>query len=104
MARSVKWTSTAWNDLKQVSEYIARDSQYYAAAFVGEVRDAARSLAYMARRGRVVPELADPSVRELVVGRYRLLYRITEQGVYIIAFIHGARDLTALWRREKQPS
>ena len=53
MARKVKWTAATWNDLEAV-DYIARDSPHYAAAFVREVRDAARSLAYLVERGRVV--------------------------------------------------
>ena len=42
MARMVKWTEVAWNDLEEVSDYIAKDSRYYAAAFVRKVHDAAR--------------------------------------------------------------
>ncbi|MDI6793243.1 MAG: type II toxin-antitoxin system RelE/ParE family toxin [bacterium] len=90
MARKVKWAKAAWNDLEEVSDYIAKDSSYYAAAFVREVRDAARSLAYLAKRYRVVPEFGDPTVRELFVRRYRLIYQVTKQTVYIIGFIHGA--------------
>jgi len=72
MARKVEWTQVAWSDLEWVSNYIAKDSRYYAAAFVHEVRDAARSLAYLAERGRVVPEFGDSTIRELFVRRYRL--------------------------------
>ena len=104
MARKVKWTEVAWSDLEQVSDYIAKDSRYYAAAFVREVRDAARSLAYLAQRGRLVPEFGDSTIRELLVRRYRLIYQVTEQTVYIIGFIHGARDLVALWEQEGRPS
>jgi len=75
-----------------VADYIAEDSRHYAAAFVREVRDAARTLATFAERGRVVPELSDPAVRELLVGRYRLMYRLAETTVQIVAFVHGARD------------
>lgn len=75
-----------------MADYIAEDSRHYAAAFVREVRDAARTLATFAERGRVVPELSDPAVRELLVGRYRLTYRLAETTVQIVAFVHGARD------------
>ena len=102
MARSVKWTGAAWSDIEEVSNYIANDSRCYAAAFVREVRDAARSLAYLSERGRVVPEFGDPTIRELFVRRYRLIYQVTERTIYIIAFIHGARDLLALWEREER--
>jgi toxin ParE1/3/4 len=53
------------------------------------------------RRGRVVPEEGNPSLRELFVfrQRYRMLYEIFDETneVIVLAFIHGARDLeTAL--------
>lgn len=35
----------------------------------------------MAERGRVVSELDEPTVRERVVGSYRLIYETTEQTV-----------------------
>ena len=40
MAREVVWTDPAWEDLEAAAEYIARDSEYYAAAFVQEIKDA----------------------------------------------------------------
>jgi len=92
VARTVAWSEPAWHDLEQVADYIAQDSLHYAAAFVREVRDAARSLATFAGRGRTVPELNDPAVRELLVGRYRLMYRVTAATVQVVAFVHGARD------------
>ena len=104
MAGRVVWTEIAWSDLEAAADHIAKDSPNYAAAFVREVRDAARSLAYLAERGRVVPEFDDPSIRELLVRSYRLVYQVTEETVHIIGFIHGARDLEALWEREERPS
>ncbi len=100
MARKVKWTEAAWSDLEEAADYIARDSPHYAAAFVRESRDAARSLAYLAERGRVVPEFDDTSIRELFVRSYRLIYHVRVQMVYIIGFVHGARNLHAFWERE----
>ncbi len=44
MAREVVWTDPAWDDLEAAAEYIARDSAYYAATFVQEVKGAAESL------------------------------------------------------------
>ena len=100
MARKVKWTEAAWDDLEEAADYIARDSPHYAAACVRETCDAARSLVHLAERGRVVPEFDDPSIRELFVRSYRLIYQVTERLVYIIGFVHGARNLRALWERK----
>lgn len=100
MARRVAWTETAWRDLELAADYIAEESPGYAAALVRRVRDRARSLEEMPERGRVVPELDEPTVRELVVGSYRLIYEIGEEAVYVLGLIHGARDLSALWDEE----
>jgi toxin ParE1/3/4 len=56
MARKIEWTGPAWDDLAEIADYIARDSAFYAAAFVEEVRDAAAALSEFAERGQIVPE------------------------------------------------
>ncbi len=58
-----------------------------------EALDAASSLDVFSERGRLVPEFNQPNVRELFVQRYRLLYEVATFEVYILAFVHGARDL-----------
>ena len=93
MAREVEWTDPAWDDLAGIAEYIARDSEYYAAAFVQEMKEAAASLADFAERGQVVPEFGDPSIRELLVKSYRLVYKVSENRVVILALIHGAQRI-----------
>jgi toxin ParE1/3/4 len=95
MAREVVWTDPAWVDLEAAAEYIARDSEFYAAAFVQEAHEASTSLADFAERGQIVPEFADESIRELLVKPYRLVYKLTADHVFIVAFIHGSRRL---WR------
>jgi toxin ParE1/3/4 len=100
MDRRVVWTETAWSDLEQVVTHIAKDSSHYAAAFAREARDALRSLSQLSNRGRVAPEFNDPTVREIFVRSYRLIYTVSKGAVCILCFIHGARDLKALWERE----
>jgi toxin ParE1/3/4 len=100
MAWKVTWARPALEDLEQIADYIAVDSKYYAAAFVQDIRDAARSLRQVARRGRIVPELSDPTIRELLIGNYRLLYQLRKSEVLVLALIHGARDLYSLWNNQ----
>jgi len=47
----------------------------------------------------MVPEINETTVRELFVWRYRLIYRVTEATVEVLAFIHSARDLSRLLGR-----
>ncbi len=91
MAREVVWAEPAWDDLAAAAEYIARDPENYAAAFVQEVKEAAESLSEFAERGQIVPEFRDPTIRELLVRPYRLVYAVSSSQVTIIAVIHGAR-------------
>lgn len=50
-----------------------------------------------------MPESGDPQVRELFIRDYRLIYRVLDDKVVVLAFIHGARDLAALWERRGGP-
>ena len=102
MARKVNWAYEATTDLEALAEYIARDSAFYASAFVREIRDASRLLNEFSERGRIVPELGNPNIRELFVREYRLIYSIEESRVVILGLIHGKRDLKRLWKREKR--
>lgn len=48
-----------------------------------------------------MPELDDENIRERFVYSYRLIYRIHENEVLIIAVIHGKRLLEAIDDRVK---
>jgi len=102
LARRVAWTEVAWRDLERVADYLAEDSPAYAAALVRRVRDAARSLTEMPKRGRVVPEMDHEAVRELILSSYRLIYEVRGDDVYVLALVHGARDLASLLRLEER--
>jgi plasmid stabilization system protein ParE len=51
------------------------------------------TLSELPERGRVVPEISDPAVREIVHRPYRIIYEIfpDRNAVYILRFWHGAR-------------
>lgn len=95
--RRVIWTDQARVAFDDVLTYIAEDSLDGAQAVLEQALAAAEALATLSERGRVVPELDDPSVREVFVYSYRMLYEITESEVRILAFLHGARDF-GKWR------
>jgi len=97
--RRVGWTPEARRSLGEAVEYIARESPEAAIGFLEGVLAAARSLKRLALRGRIVPEIGDHALRELLVHRYRLMYLVMPDSVEILAFIHGARDFER-WRRE----
>jgi len=96
VAYSVTWAESAVTSVAEEAEYIAKDSPSYAATLIDMAEKAAESLFQFPNRGRSVPEYGDDTIRELFVGRYRLIYRVRAGSVLIAAFIHGARDLSAM--------
>ena len=96
--RRVIWTQEALRALDEVLEYIAKDAPEGARLVLQQALAAASSLATLSERGRVVPEIDDPSVREVFVFRYRLLYEVAPTEVRILSLLHGSRDF-AKWRR-----
>ena len=56
-----------------------------------------RSLSGLPLQGRVVPEFGDERLRELIVSRYRDIYSVEDDRVFIVGVIHGARDMLTAW-------
>lgn len=75
-------------------DYIARDSDFYAADLVQQMVLSVGKLLRFPRMGRVVPETQDESIRELLQQNYRIIYRIAGERIEILTIIHGSRDLT----------
>jgi plasmid stabilization system protein ParE len=48
-------------------------------------------LGHLAKRGRVVPEVGRPEVREVFHGAYRVIYRLDSKRVVILTVRHGRR-------------
>lgn len=101
MARQVIWAPRARYDIRLACEFIARNSPEAARKFAHAVVEAGRSLSELAERGRVVPELNEPGVRELFISRYRLIYEIFEDRAAVLRVIHGSRDLVGAWGRRR---
>jgi toxin ParE1/3/4 len=81
--------------LDDVVSYIAQDSRPAAERLLIQALEAASSLDVFSERGRVVPELDQSNVRQLLVHRYRLIYEVTPDEVQILAFVHGARRIAS---------
>ncbi len=93
----VKWSVPARNDLKQIHDYIAKDSKFYAQNVIQEIVAKTETLTELPEIGRIVPENSDKTIRELIVYSYRLIYEISVAGIEILAIIHGRRDFNSAW-------
>ncbi len=96
--RRIVWTEEARRALDEALEYIAEDAPDGARAVLEQALAAASGLTTLSERGRVVPEINDPAIREVYVFRYRLLYEVAPTEVRILSLLHGARDFVK-WRK-----
>lgn len=88
------WHVEAVDDLDAAAAYIARDSQISATQFTTRIVSAVDRLRDHPQLGRVVPEIADDSYRELIFQNYRIVYRpITPQRVVVLGVVHAAMDM-----------
>jgi len=89
----IEWTEHALEDLNEIYDYIARDSQSYANLFLKKLYNTVQKLKEFPNLGRIVPEINTPSVRELIYQNYRIVYRMVNDLVEIITVLHGSRLL-----------
>lgn len=92
----VVWSPRAAGDLDEICNFIARDSEHYARQFARRVVDIAESLPAFPRSGRMVPEYQKESLRERIFQNYRIVYRLRNRTVEIVAITHGARILEGI--------
>jgi addiction module RelE/StbE family toxin len=90
----VRWTDQSLKDVENIAEFIAQDSVRYAEIQVLRFFEATEILKTQPKAGRMVPEIAKNTVREVILGNYRIIYRIVASDmIHIIAVHHSARNL-----------
>lgn len=85
----VRWSKRALDDLDAIGEFIAEDDPGAAAAWVGRLFRRAEDAADQPSAGRVVPEVGDPSIRELIEKNYRIVYQVRAEDVLIVTVLEG---------------
>ena len=91
MAYELRWSEEALEDIDSIATYIEKDSPVYAKAVVTKIFEKVEILSGFSQLGRIVPELNSDDIRELFIYSYRLIYRIDEYTILIVAVIHGKR-------------
>ncbi len=90
---SVLWTVGAREDLHQLVAFVSGDSETYAAIVAGRILAAVNRLESYPLIGRIVPEYQDPTIREVLVGNYRIVYRVRQEVIGVIAVVHGGQEM-----------
>ncbi len=84
----VVWTDQALQKLYEIEDYIAQDSVDRAIKFIDKLVSRSEELENHPEMGRVVPELGDQRIREILEGNYRIVYRVLKK-IEILTVFEG---------------
>ncbi len=93
MAHKIRWSPKATSDFEDICNYINKDSEYYAVIFAKKINLIVKFIPQFPKSGRIVPEYNDDNLREKIFENYRIVYRIKEDFIEIVAICHGAKLL-----------
>ena len=94
----VRWLRRALGELEQAGLYVARDRPS-ALRWVEDVISRMGHVAAFPESGRIVPELGNPRVREIIYPHVRVIYRIDSAEVVVMIVWNTRRDVRKLVRR-----
>ena len=89
----VRWTDQAIDDIENIAEYISKDSLTFARIQTKRFFERAKILEIHPLTGRIVPELNDPSTRELIMSNYRIIYHMDSNDAVTILTVHHSQRL-----------
>lgn len=75
----IVWSPLALQRVDDIAQYIAEDKPGAAVEWVDGIFDTVERLADFPESGRVVPEVGGRRIREVMFGKYRVIYSVKDQ-------------------------
>ncbi|MCP4136985.1 MAG: type II toxin-antitoxin system RelE/ParE family toxin [bacterium] len=89
------WTEEALERLYSIEEFISIDSPSRAERFVDFLIEKGENIAQNPNAGREVPEIRLPYIREIIVKKYRIVYKIKKnKDIDILTVFEGHKLLS----------
>lgn len=83
----VVWMGPARAELRGIGGYLERPRT--AMRIIRAIRVRVRLLGRFPFSGRMIPEIGDPALREVIVGQFRVLHRVCGNRVEILHVVDG---------------
>jgi len=96
----IYWTSLAKRHLQEIDAYIAEGTPFYSIIFIDKLIASAEKIGQFPEIGRIVPESDITDIREIFFHKYRIVYQVKPDRIFILAIVHGAMDITK--KKEKE--
>jgi addiction module RelE/StbE family toxin len=87
----IVWTKESLNRLIEIETFIAEDNPEKASEFIAFLMGKTELISDNPKIGRMVPEFSNPTIRELIVKNYRIVYRIRISTIEILTVFEGHR-------------
>jgi plasmid stabilization system protein ParE len=82
------WSPLSVERVTEIARYIASDKPKAARVWVKQLFELVAQLKSFPYSGRIVPEINDNSIRELIFSNYRIIYRIELKQISILTVRH----------------
>ncbi|WP_446010686.1 type II toxin-antitoxin system RelE/ParE family toxin [Candidatus Electrothrix sp.] len=87
------WSPLAIDRAAEIAQYIFSDNPTAAQNWIGTVFAEVELLKSSPKIGRIVPEITQEDFREIILGNYRIIYRIEKKSISILTIRHGKQIL-----------
>ncbi len=87
----IKISRQAQKDMWRIYNYVSEDSVQNAEMLMEKFISKIDSLAKYPERGKIVKEISNPLIKEILVYKFRIIYRLYSKTVRIITIHHSSR-------------
>ena len=93
MTLALRWTERAVAHLEALVDYVSLTSPVYAEGIVSRIDQRLQLACTQPEFGKVVLDVEDSALRELVVPPYRIFYRIRPDAIEVLVIVHERHHL-----------
>src|SRR5262249_22125969 len=84
----IVWSPLALERVDEIVDYVAQENLEAARLLAIELFGAVERLEKFPESGRIVPEINRRNIREIIQGKYRIIYRVEDKQVAILTVRH----------------
>ena len=91
----VDWSPQALEQAAEIVDYIGAERPNAALDWLDGLEERLTALPGLPEQGRVVPEWYEPTVRELIYKRHRIIYEVHPDRVELLSIRHSREQIQA---------
>jgi len=89
------WSPTARSKTREILKYISKNNPDAALSLIDQIEEKVEKLKHNPEVGRVLPEMNNVSIREIVVHKnYGVIYEVFQNSIEILTIRHFRQDFS----------